>query len=121
MTLVDTSVWIDFFRGRRAADRLQDLLDSGEVVMHPWVIGELALGVLGPRRDAILRDLWLLPASVVLSHTEILELVEAKGLAGSGIGWVDCHLLGAALVEQIGFWTSDRRLARVAARLELPR
>jgi hypothetical protein len=45
--LVDTSVWVDHLR---AGDKvLGALLETGMVLMHPFVIGELALGNLRQR------------------------------------------------------------------------
>ena len=47
MTLVDTSVWVDHFRdGNR---RLTELLNNQEVLIHPFVVGELSLGLLKNR------------------------------------------------------------------------
>jgi hypothetical protein len=42
LILVDTSVWIDHLRADNAL--LAGLLNSGRVLTHPFVIGELALG-----------------------------------------------------------------------------
>ena len=120
MILVDTSVWIDHFRGRAGAE-LALLLEAGDVLVHPWVVGELALGALGPRRAAILSDIGLLPAAPVLTEADTLRLVAAHRLWGAGIGWVDAQLLGAALLAGAGLWTHDRALARAAARLGVPR
>lgn len=48
MILVDTSVWIDHLRKGEAA--LIGLLEKGLVLAHPFVIGELTLGRLRPRK-----------------------------------------------------------------------
>jgi hypothetical protein len=117
LTLVDTSVWIEFLRRAPPGADLREALEAGEVFTHPLVIGELALGTLGRRRAAILADLRLLPALPAASDDEVLELVEARELAGKGIGWVDAHLLASALLAQVDLWTLDGRLARVAASL----
>lgn len=114
MILVDTSVWIDFLNGASAAAPLSSLLVEGEVLSHPWVVGELALGHLGPRRPAILADLERLPVAPVATDAEVRRLIEERALAGSGIGWVDAGLLASALLAGARLWTSDRRLrARV--------
>ena len=47
MILVDTSVWVDHFR--RGDTQLADLLERGLVLMHPWVLGEIACGDLSNR------------------------------------------------------------------------
>jgi predicted nucleic acid-binding protein len=111
MILVDTSVWVDFFRGAPAARRLRALLEDGEVLVHPWVIGELALGHLGRSRRAVIDDLSVLPAAPILSDLEVRAMIDARGLAGSGIGWVDAQLIASSLVDGAGLWTLDRKLA----------
>ena len=114
MILVDTSVWVDHFR--RGSPPLRALLEAGEVVCHPMVIGEIALGHLSRRRE-VLALLSELPMVVDVAHAEVLHMVDAHALAGSGIGWVDAHLLASALLGVTPIWTLDRPLATVARRL----
>ena len=115
MILVDTSVWIDHLRSGDA--NLAALLDAGRVLAHPFVIGEIALGNL-KRRARLLEALQDLPQASVAADAEILEFIEAGGLAGLGIGYVDVHLLASArLTAGSALWTRDRRLAEVAGRL----
>jgi len=115
--LVDTSVWIDHFR--KGDERLADLLERAQVVTHPFVIGELALGRL-PRRDALLADLRDLPQASVADAGEIMLLIEQESLFGSGIGYLDVHLLAATrLTPDTSLWTRDKRLSAVAERLSL--
>ena len=115
MTVVDTSVWIDFFRGARQSARLVPLLDRNEVLLHPWVLGELSLGSLGRRRWAVLADLALIPASPVVPESELLNLIDGSRLHGRGVGWVDVALLASTLVAGATLWSLDRRLAMLAA------
>jgi predicted nucleic acid-binding protein len=115
MVLVDTSVWIDHLR--RRSERLAALLEDGLVACHPFVVGELACGRLA-RRGEVLALLQRLPTLPPVSHDEALRLVDAQDLAGSGLGWVDVHLLAAARIAGAGLWTADRRLERVAAELD---
>jgi len=82
------------------------------------VVGELACGRLA-NRAAILTDLSRLPSLPVVAHEEAMAFVEARGLAGQGIGWIDVHLLAAATLAGLAIWTLDQRLARAAARLRL--
>ena len=113
MILVDTSVWVDFFRGRDRAAELAKHLESNLVLLHPWVLGELVLGGLGPRRKSVIADLKRLPAAPLVPDEEVLELILARQLSGRGIGWVDVHLLAAALVAECGLWTFDGALGAV--------
>lgn len=114
-TLVDTSVWIRHLKG--GDERLAELLEQDDAMLHPFVIGELALGGLGPSRAAILSDLHALPVVSTLRDSEVHLLVEAHGLAGSGIGWVDAHILAAARVNGLMLHTYDQKLSNVAQRL----
>jgi len=53
LILVDTSVWVEHLRHGLA--RLATLLQEGEVLIHPWVIGELACGHLRNRHELVVR------------------------------------------------------------------
>ena len=112
--LVDTSVWVDFWR--RGNTRLAQLLGQDRVVVHPFILGELALGRLARRAD-VLRDLQALESSRVAEHDEVLALIDRTPLWGRGIGWVDAHLIASALLDRLHLWTLDQRLASVAASL----
>ncbi len=119
MILVDSSVWIGHFRTADA--RLADLLEQHQVVTHPFVVGELACGVLPGERAAVLGALAELPEAPVAEHGEVLKLVEHRQLAGTGIGWLDAHLIASAFLGKALLWTRDRPLARAAERLGIAR
>lgn len=107
MILVDTSVWVDHLRRSNAA--LSELLSEAYVLMHPFVVGELACGNLKNRAE-LLRSLNTLPRAALGSHEEVMQLIEGYQLTGWGIGWIDAHLLASALLSQCSFWTLDERL-----------
>lgn len=113
MILVDTSVWIDHLHAREPD--LVELLDSDEVGCHPFVIEELALGSIR-RRSEVLGLLARLRHFPVLSHAEVLTLVDQHSLPGRGLSAVDAHLLGSTLlVEGAQLWTRDKRLISAGA------
>jgi predicted nucleic acid-binding protein len=116
VTLVDTSVWVDHFRRRNA--ELADLLDRGDVLGHPWIVGELACGHLRRQRE-ILALLAALPQARSVEDEEVLHFIETRRLFGKGIGWVDAHLLASVALTGATLWTLDRALARAAAPLRL--
>ena len=117
MILVDTSVWIDHFRGEEPL--LVALLGSGEVLTHPFVIGELACGNLRNRRE-ILGQLRRLPSAPHATDDEVLGFIERRMLMGRGIGYVDAHLLASgALAPDCRLWTRDVRLTTVARSIGL--
>jgi len=117
MILVDTSIWIDHFR--KGDDRLVDLLNKGEVLGHPFIIGELACGNLR-RRDLVLDLLERLPQAAAARHQEVLHLIQSESLFGKGLGWTDCHLLASARLTPCELWTKDRTLLAAALSFNLP-
>lgn len=114
MILADTSVWVDHFR--TGNPRLAALLGDDRVACHPFVVGELACGNLRDRHD-ILGYFQHLPEVPVATHAEALRLVTAHGLEGSGVGWIDVHLLASALLATASLWTLDRQLRAAARRV----
>ena len=115
MILVDTSVWVDHLR--RGDPGLVDLLERSIVIVHPFVVGEIACGSLH-NREAILELLQDLPAAAVAEGDEVLRFIESHVLHGKGIGYVDVHLLASvALTEGARLWTRDKKLRLVAQML----
>jgi predicted nucleic acid-binding protein len=112
LILVDTSVWVDHLR--RGDAQLAESLERGTVVMHPFVIGEIACGSLTDR-SSMLQLLQDLPMAAVADSDEVLGFIERHSLHGKGLGYVDVHLLASvALTDRTKLWTRDKRL-RVAA------
>src|SRR3989339_1602227 len=115
MILVDTSVWIDHLRAND--ERLSQLLMDGQVLVHPFVTGELALGNL-KNRDEVLMMMQDLPQATVATVAEVLGLIEVQNLFGLGIGYIDAHLLASVLlVPGSRLWTRDKRLLSAATQL----
>jgi predicted nucleic acid-binding protein len=113
--LADTSVWADHLRFEDPV--LAALLDARRILIHPFVIGEVALGHL-KRRDVILAELKKLTHVPSASDDEVLHLINTRNLVASGIGYVDAHLLAAVkLLPGAGFWTRDKRLHVIAEEL----
>ena len=111
MILADTSVWIAHFQGKES--RLAPLLDGEQVVIHPFVIGELALGKLKDRGQ-ILHNLQFLPRVSLATDEETLLWVERRHVFERGVGWIDAHLLLCSILDGVALWTRDKALASVA-------
>ena len=116
MILLDTSVWVDHFRF--GLSHVHSLLEIGEVLCHPWIVGELACGHIRNRAEIISR-LKRLPTAPSLSPEELFSFIEAWKLQGRGIGWVDVHLLASARLHGIQLWTMDKNLKKAAYELEV--
>jgi len=115
IVLADTSVWTDHIRNGDA--QMQVLADGERLLMHPYVIAELRMGNL-KRRKTFLSSLQKMDMAVRASDEEVAALVENHRLFGSGIGWIDVHLLTSVLLmDEVRLWTRDRRLNAAAQRL----
>jgi len=115
--LVDTSVWIDHLRNGDST--LVKLLNTGQVLVHPFVIGELALGNLR-QRDVILDTLKNMPCAKVATDEEVLALINQSKLYGIGIGYIDAHLLASVrLTPGAQLWTRDKKLRKVVNQVGL--
>ena len=118
MILADTSVWIDYLRGKE--ERMTGLLEGNELIGHPVVVGELLLGGLKPD-SAVIRRLRQFEAMVVPTVEEVERAIEIHALGGRGIGYSDATLLASCIMERgVALWSKDRKLARVAREVGLP-
>lgn len=117
MVLVDTSVWIDHLRSNEP--EMASLHDGRQIFVHPMVIGELACGNL-PNRYDVLEHLEGLPQITVATDEEVLFFIEHHRLMGTGIGYIDAHLLTSIVLHRrTQLWTRDRRVMAVADELDI--
>jgi len=115
--LTDTSIWVDHFR--RLDAELANLLDHGDIVIHPFVIGELLLGGV-PKASDTIADLNTIPKAKVASNDEVLEFIARRKLSEFGVGYVDAHLLASTMLTVgASIWTRDKRLLAAARSLKL--
>ena len=107
MILADTSDWIEMLAGRHAP--LVEQVRREQVLMHPWVLGELSLGTLSDR-DANLTRFSLLSEAPIIEERLVLKFIDCYHLFGKGLGWVDCQLLASAKAMQVNLWSHDKVL-----------
>ena len=111
MTVIDTSVWILFFKGDRRVKRLSGLCAGNLALLHPWVFGELLLGGLSAENRELVESL---DRCVEPSLDQLAEVIRLHGLSNKGIGLVDTAVLHGALSAQAAIWTYDSALRSVA-------
>jgi hypothetical protein len=112
LILADTSVWIDHLRSGNP--ELRNQLNQGQIVIHPYIIAELALGSLRARtKTLVLLD--LLPQVRVVRVSEVRLMIEARRLYSLGIGLADAHLIASVFINPSTLlWTRDKRLRKAA-------
>jgi len=115
LILADTSVWIDHLRSGN--QEMRKRLNRGEIVIHPFIIAELALGSLRQRAKT-LALLDLLPQVRIPQLVEVRLMIEARRLYSLGIGLTDAHLIASIFVNPSTLlWTRDKPLRKVAEAL----
>lgn len=92
------------------------LIETGDILVHPYTVAEVSLGSL-KNREEIVGQLSLLQAPPTSSHDDVMAVIEWNRIAGTGIGYVDCHLLATALLVGGRLWTRDKRLNVQAAKM----
>jgi hypothetical protein len=116
LVLVDTTVWVAHFR--EGNEGLEILLNNGDVMCHPFIVGELACCNINNRAE-ILSLLKLLPMAVQVENEEVLHFIEANTLMGKGLGYVDIHLAASAVLSEVPIWTLDKNLVRINEKLNI--
>lgn len=111
--ILDTSVWISHFK--IGNQKITHLLKTEEIIIHPFILGELSLGQFEPKtRFKILDMLNLLVKVEVDPHDEIVHFLEKNKLMGKGIGWIDCHRLYSTVKNKLQILTFDKKLKILA-------
>lgn len=114
MILADTSIWVDYLHKGDAT--MQSLMEDKLIYIHPMIIGEIALGNMRAR-DRVLADLDLMKKASVAEDTDVLQLIAKERLHGTGIGYIDAHLIASARLSSVKLWTRDKALHKVAEKL----
>jgi predicted nucleic acid-binding protein len=114
MVLVGTSVWVRHLR--EGDSHLEHLPGDGQVMCHPYIVGELACGNMKNRRE-VLSLLQLLPMAAQARHEEILHFIELNHLMGKGLGYIDVHLASSAILTGVPMWSYDEKLSDAGAGL----
>jgi len=110
--LADANIWIDFFRSGKPG--MRELLERNQIILHPHLTAELALGSLRDR-DSTLARLDNMPQARVVPLRDVRRMIEARALYSKGIGLTDAHLIASCLATPgTQLWTSDARLGKVA-------
>lgn len=118
MVIVDTGVWIRYFRNQALEPSLAPLLESNQAALHPLVFAELSMGGFAKYREQILSDLRCLPVARAFDIDEVLAFVESGQLHGTGLSFIDASILYSAVALGLRIHTADKLLQSHAKHLD---
>jgi predicted nucleic acid-binding protein len=113
MVLVDTSVWIEFFRARDPVySQLTRLLLDREAATMECVFAELMQGAKDRHERAMIVEMWeSLPK--LRSKDSLLRAGEASGFhkwRDKGVGLIDAWIITAAREAKAKVWSLDKKM-----------
>lgn len=119
--LVDSSVWIDYFRGKGAADTLELLIEEDLVVVNDLILTELLPPLLLRKEKklvALLRELKRQPMAI--DWEEIIQLQTLCLRHGiHGVGIPDLIILQNVLQGALSLFTNDKHFSLLAKHTDL--
>lgn len=122
MILVDTSVWIEFFRGNEPYySELKELIESSEVLVHEVVFGELLQGCKNKNEVSFILEYWK-NLNTLTSDGSFLSAgklsFESKHI-DKGIGLIDSVLINEVRSNKLRLWTLDKKILNVLDKKEI--
>ena len=113
MVLVDTSVWIEFLKGKQPWQaEMRRLLEDREVLAVEPVFGELLQGAKGDREREIILDYWqnLPKPNIQDVWIKAGEQSAKNKWLTRGVGLIDAVLIISARHSKASLWTKDNKL-----------
>ena len=114
MILVDTTIWIEFFKSNPVFfNGMESLLESKEVITIEPIFAELLYGSRSHKERSIILSYWK-----VLPHIKFIEgtLIESADFGNKGkyinmgIGLMDTILVKVTIENNYLIWTLDKKI-----------
>ena len=121
MILADTSVWVEYLRGRQPfLGRMEQLLEDRQILAVEPVFGELLQGAKDDRERRVLLEFWgNLPKSPIQgAWVKAGDLSSRNKWLDHGIGLIDAVLIFSARESKAKVWTLDKNLKGVLRKNE---
>lgn len=116
MILMDTSVWVEFFRQNSTyVDEIKVLLERQKVITIEPVFSELLYGVRDGKEKKLIQSYWMvLPRAEFGTNSMIqaAEFANEQNYQQLGIGLMDALIIKSALEGNHALWTLDKRITR---------
>lgn len=111
--ILDTSVWIEYFKGNDEYFEIcQQLIEKGEVKTIELIFAELLQGAKNKRETDIIKSYFELIPKVEVDQLCILsgEYSQKEKLVSKGIGLIDACIITATIASGSKLWTLDKKI-----------
>ncbi len=121
--LVDTSVWIDFFRKKEPFySSVLGLIDSDRIVCVDMVFAELLQGARSKKEFNTIKE-FLYIFDFLAESEKVWELAGTTSFKlqrkGKSVGLSDCYIAAFAKVHNVKLFTKDRHFAIIQQELKI--
>jgi predicted nucleic acid-binding protein len=114
MILVDTSVWIEYFKQNgEYADHLKDLLERKAVITMEPIFSELLYGVSNRQEYEVVLSFWLLLPKIEFTEGSLIEaasMARQRNYHLMGIGVLDAAIIRSTEAGDHRLWTLNSRI-----------
>ena len=114
MILIDTSVWIEFFRqNAKYIPEIESLLNARQVITIEPIFSELLYGVRQKRDERIVLSYWKVLPRIKFGASSMLQAAEFANKLSYyqlGIGLMDAIIVNSAMDGQHRVWTLDKKI-----------
>jgi predicted nucleic acid-binding protein len=114
MILVDTSVWVEFFKQQTLfADHIRVLLKKKAIVTLEPIFSELLYGVSNRQEYEVVRSFWQMLPKLDFSDGSMIEaasLARQRNYHLMGIGVLDAAIIRATEEGDHRLWTLNERI-----------
>lgn len=114
MILVDSTIWIEFFKANQAfVGEMEPLLENKQVLAIEPVFAELLYGSRNDKERTKIISYWKLLPRINFKEGFIIEsanFANKNNYYNLGIGLIDSVLCNATIENNCLIWTSDKKI-----------
>ncbi len=121
MILVDTSVWIDYFRAGKHADRLDHLILMDLVCTNEIILTELIPALSHRKQKEVIEALVALPCIPYTISWEGIRLLQSLNLQNgiNKVGLPDLMIAQHCIVADLEFWSLGKHFELMSRNIAL--
>lgn len=116
MILLDTNVWIEFFKQNNLyAEKISVLLKNKVIIAYEPIFSELLYGVRTKKDKEMILNYWNVLPKITLSENAMLKAAEyanLKNFHNLGIGLMDTLIIKVSIDGKHAIWSLDKKITK---------